>query len=95
MKKYDFYSDLGHGWMKVKRAELIDLGIENQISEYSYQRGDFVYLEEDRDASIFADAWEKKHQAKLMNESIRYHIADRMSKIRSYRSYKTSERSKI
>lgn len=87
MRKYDFYSDPGHGWLKVERKELVELGIENQISGYSYQKGDFVYLEEDGDASKFMDAWEKKHDAKLMNSQITYHIADRASKIRSYQPF--------
>lgn len=87
MRKYDFYSDPRHGWLKVERRELVELGIENQISGYSYQKGDYVYLEEDGDASKFADAWEAKHQVKLMNSLINYHIADRASKIRRYQPF--------
>lgn len=87
MRRYDFFSDPGHGWLKVERRELVELGIENQISGYSYQKGDYVYLEEDGDASKFADAWEAKHQVKLMNASITYHIADRASRIRTYQPF--------
>lgn len=87
MRKYDFYSDSMHGWLKVERRELVELGIENQISGYSYQKGDCVYLEEDGDASKFMDAWEAKHQVKLMNSQITYHIADRASKIRRYQPF--------
>jgi len=50
---YTFYEDPGHGWLSVKRQELVDLNILNQISSYSYQRGNTVYLEEDCDAPVF------------------------------------------
>jgi hypothetical protein len=53
MKTYKFYSDPAHAWLAVKRKELIELGLENPISSYSYQRGDTVYLEEDQDATLF------------------------------------------
>ncbi|GAI27681.1 unnamed protein product, partial [marine sediment metagenome] len=65
MRKFDFYSDPSHGWLKVQRKELAELGIENEISVYSYQKGDAVYLEEDSDAPKFMDAWETKHMIKL------------------------------
>jgi hypothetical protein len=53
MKKFKFYPDAGHGWLAVKRSFLIELGILNKISGYSYQRGGTVYLEEDCDATTF------------------------------------------
>ena len=87
MRKFDFYSDPSHGWLKVKRQELVELGIETQISGYSYQKGDAVYLEEDSDAPKFMDAWEAKHQIKLMNSQINYHTADRASRIRTYQPF--------
>lgn len=61
-KKYKFYSDGGHGWLAVKRQELIDLKILNQVSEYSYQKGNTVYLEEDCDANLFVDAYKTKFE---------------------------------
>jgi len=39
-KTYHFYSDPRHGWLKVKRSEIIDLGISELISRYSYQRNE-------------------------------------------------------
>ena len=51
--KLHFYSDSRHGWLAVKRKLLHDLGIANQITVFSYQRGDTVYLEEDCDATLF------------------------------------------
>jgi hypothetical protein len=58
MKTLDlnFYSDPSHGWLEVKRADLIALGIEDDISGFSYQKGAKVYLEEDNDMSRFMDA---------------------------------------
>ena len=49
-------TDPGHGWLSVKRQLIEELGISDQISSYSYQRGERVYLEEDCDASLFVEA---------------------------------------
>jgi len=54
--KYIFHEDPGHGWLEVKRAELVKLGILDQISHYSYQKDDKVFLEEDCDATKFLQA---------------------------------------
>lgn len=59
-KIFRFYSDASHGWLAVKRKELRELGILDKISSCSYQRGDTVYLEEDNDLIIFAQAFEAK-----------------------------------
>lgn len=57
MKKvYHFVTDPGHGWLKVDIAELERLGIQDQISHYSYQRRGIAYLEEDTDMGVFMDA---------------------------------------
>jgi hypothetical protein len=53
---YKFISDPGHGWLEVTRAELETLDLLDKISRYSYQRGGFVYLEEDCDAHLLAEA---------------------------------------
>ena len=52
----NFYTDPSHGWLEVKRSDLIALGIENQISRYSYEQGARVYLEEDNDMSRYMEA---------------------------------------
>lgn len=51
--KVKVYSDSGHSWAAVKRSVLNDLGIQNRITQYSYQRGETVYLEEDCDFPLF------------------------------------------
>lgn len=55
---YIFHTDPGHGWLAVKRKELIKLNILDKVSSCSYQRGGTVYLEEDCDATLFWNAKE-------------------------------------
>jgi hypothetical protein len=38
--KFDYIMDPGHGWLKVPKALLAQLGIADKISPYSYQRGE-------------------------------------------------------
>jgi hypothetical protein len=59
---YKFISDPGHSWLEVPLTELHALGIANKISSYSYQTGDLVYLEEDCDAAIFAQAKKARNE---------------------------------
>jgi len=77
-KKYIAHTDGGHGWLAVKRAELVELGILDKVSRYSYQRGDTVYLEEDCDASLFHHA---KGFADCSYQETRYRD---VSPVRSY-----------
>ena len=51
-----FYSDPGHGWLRVPKKILVELGIQDKISSFSYMKGQYVYLEEDADLSLFADS---------------------------------------
>ena len=89
MKKYDMYEDPGHAWCKIPKKELEELGIANEISGYSYMRGDYAYLEEDGDFSKFFYALEKKHNVKIdINEFVRVHFSNKQSKIRGYAPYK-------
>jgi hypothetical protein len=82
--KYTFFSDPGHGWAKVKRSELASLGIADKISGYSYQRGEFVYLEEDCDLSTFVSAKNQLDQhVEFKGSTCRF----KQSKIRSYDRY--------
>ena len=54
-----FISDPGHGWLSVKQADLLELGIVDKISRYSYLDGSRAYLEEDCDAGLYIDAAKK------------------------------------
>jgi hypothetical protein len=82
MKKYKFYLDAGHGWLAVKRQELIDLRILERVSPCSYQRGNTIYLEEDGDALLFFTAYEGLYGVKP-EYTVKFSKADR-SPIRSY-----------
>ena len=77
------YSDAGHAWAKVKRQVLINLGIANKVSPFSYQYKDNVYLEEDCDLFLL-------HQT-LDAQGVRLKYVekhtDKSSKIRSYERY--------
>lgn len=55
-QKYKIYEDAGHSWLKVLKSELKGLNIEKSISGYSYQNGEYAYLEEDSDAAKFIEA---------------------------------------
>mgnify|MGYP003659893723 CR=1 FL=1 len=77
------YSDGGHAWGKVKRDVLRNLGIANQVSSYSYQRNDYVYLEEDCDLFLLQQAMDKDN---VRLKFVERHT-DRESKIRSYERY--------
>ena len=83
IKFYKFYNDAGHGWVAVKRKELVELGILDKISGFSYQKGNMVYLEEDCDASLFVK--------KLKELDITYGFTKKYcnySPIRSYEHFK-------
>jgi hypothetical protein len=85
MKTHKVYIDAGHGWMAVKRSELIDLGILDKITRCSYERGNTVYLEEDLDAITFVNAYEKKYGVRPVCD-VKHSNTDR-SPIRSYQVF--------
>ena len=80
IRTFDFFADGGHGWLRVKRVELEQLNILNDISVYSYQNDKYVFLEEDCDASIFIAAIEE-HGAKVKFNN---HYSEGDSPIRNY-----------
>lgn len=59
--KLEVFSDPGHSWAKVPAIEILDLGIAKKISQYSYHKAPFVYLEEDCDLEIYIEALKSKH----------------------------------
>lgn len=61
MKIYTFHIDPGHGWVEVPYSELVELGIQDTISKYSYRDGNTCYLEEDCDAGRWEDAYTAKY----------------------------------
>jgi hypothetical protein len=83
--KLDFIQDPGHGWLKVPRKLLQQLGIEHKITHYSYQRADFVYLEEDCDYSTFQAAMNNAGRPFTCRDRV---ACEKRSKIRSYESFR-------
>ena len=79
-----FYNDLGHGWCKIKRSHPVFKDVAHRISPYSYQRGEYVYLEEDCDFAIFFDHLQAVGGWKY---TFREHYANKRSRIRSYDNY--------
>ena len=78
-RKLRFINDPGHGWLEVDKKDLLLLGINKDISSYSYQKGGKAYLEEDCDAHVFITAAE--------NAGIRLEINDINLDHSHYRSY--------
>lgn len=89
---FSFYYDAGHGWLKVKIADLIDLDIYNRITQFSYVHDDTVYLEEDCDAGTFLEAYESRYDMKPKIKEIDH---GNNSKIRRYRSFCVKEKPDI
>jgi len=83
--KIKYYHDPGHGWVAVKRSLLVESGLEKQISSFSYQKGQTVYLEEDRDAYKFVKTMEAKGYA----FDVEHRYSEKSSPIRSYACYFT------
>ena len=81
--KLTIYADPGHAWCKVPRSLLVKLGIDGDITTFSYQRGEYVYLEEDCDLPLLITtlrAWGKSVEFKELH-------TNKSSKIRSYSHY--------
>lgn len=85
-KTFNVYADPGHAWARVPRGLLSTLGIEQRVTPYSYQRGQYAYLEEDCDLSLFIQAY-RQHTGR--DPAFRESHTDKYSKIRGYASYKT------
>ena len=81
MRKFEFFSDNGHGWLKVPKALIAELGIADKISHYSYERSDYVYLEEDCDFTVFSIAYAPNERLRLTE------IRSERSRIRTYNQY--------
>jgi len=78
-----YYTDPGHGWLRVPLKTLTKLGIADKITSFSYQRTEYAYLEEDQDMTTFLLAMnEKGVEVTRKNRN-----TDRESRIRKYESY--------
>ena len=77
------YADPGHAWAKVSKKELAKLGIANEISGFSYERGEFAYLEEDCDLEKYIMAL----RAKGIVYKFKENFTNNQSRIRNYYHY--------
>lgn len=61
-KQFVYHTDPGHGWLEVPSQLIYDLGIEKDITNFSYisRDGKIVYLEEDSDMTTFIKEAQKK-----------------------------------
>ncbi|MCK5919904.1 MAG: hypothetical protein KAG66_03125 [Methylococcales bacterium] len=85
---YNLYADGSHGWLRVPLAELWDLKIEETISAYSYRKGKWAYLEEDRDAPLFLRAdKDRADRMKYAPARVKEIPPVERSSIRSYAGY--------
>jgi hypothetical protein len=83
------YSDPGHAWLKVRKSQANKASVYmgEKISSFSYQRGEFVFLEEDCDLGIYVRYLEAiKRPYKFVE-----HHTDKSSKIRGYQNYSFEE----
>ncbi len=83
--KLNYFTDPGHGWVSVKLQTLIDLGIADKISYYSYMRGSSAYLEEDCDLGLLYQACDSRG----LKIDLTTKHTNKRSPIRSYATYKT------
>jgi len=81
----NIYVDPSHSWAAIKRDTAVAIMEDHfaDISEYSYQRGKTIYLEEDDDFPLFVSC----AKAKEVELEICYHHTDRISQIRNYASF--------
>lgn len=83
--QFIYYSDPSHGWVKVSIKKLLELGITEHISKYSYINGVYAFLEGDKDLETFREAMEKAGQSVTFKE----YTTNKSSRIRHHDSYST------
>ena len=62
-KVFTKYDDAAHGWLEVSYEDLINLNIQNKISNFSYidSNKNLIYLEEDCDMTLFMKSYKEKY----------------------------------
>jgi len=64
-KSFTFYCDPGHGWLKVSQKDCAAINLHPaHFTRFSFERTNkkgkrFFYLEEDQDATLFLNQFEK------------------------------------
>lgn len=81
-KAFIHHRDNGHGWLAVKVQDLNEvLFKKSDITKYSYEKGNTVYLEEDIDAENFISSFKNKFE---INPKIKMAKQYKRHRIRSY-----------
>lgn len=83
-----FHADAGHGWLAVKRKDVAELGLLDTISDFSYQKGATVYLEEDKDAQTFITT----AKAKGLDVEVKQAKVVKRSNIRGFSRFSVEEK---
>lgn len=92
-RTFTVIADPGHAWLKVPIEAVRAVGLsEGHFSPYSYRRATYagaltLYLEEDCDAAIFCEAYEKQ-----FGEPIKQKVehSNNRSRIRGYDSVRSN-----
>ena len=95
MQIYKHYEDGGHSWLEVAKAELKEMGILDKITAFSYEKGTYLYLEEDCDLGTFLQAkfnyteYNPEVAPKIKNffEQQTHRIYHDQSPVRNYKHY--------
>lgn len=83
-RTFTVYSDPGHAWGAVSIADAEKVGLKPaDFSNFSYRRGDTLYLEEDGDLTKFAAAFKAQHG---VQPKWRERQSNKRSRIRNYES---------
>lgn len=83
IKTITVYADPSHAWAKVSKRELEKLGIQKEISSFSYEKNGYAFLEEDSDLSKYVYAL----KAKDFLIKFRENHTNKRSRIRNYERY--------
>ena len=76
------FNDASHSWGRVQFKKLVEFGIADKITQYSYMKGSYVYLEEDVDLITFIHELIERE----IKYEFKYHYSNRSS-IRNFQSY--------
>ena len=87
---FHYYADPGHGWVKVSFRHLeriVGKHWRSLFTPYSFERGEYAYLEEDEDVSRFIDCCRGAGIEPVFRD---HTCASRQSRIRNYSSLRTT-----
>lgn len=82
---FHFFEDYSHGWLRVNKNLISHLGIEKEITPYSYVNGKYIYLEEDCDYVTFYN----KMRDFGLNFTVKNHFSKKRSRIRRFERFET------